>query len=110
MPLPRAPTGKSSSRSSKRSDSVLPVGEIVAAHAPRGFVRVRAYQPASPSLGAGQHVLLDLAGSLPAAEVESAAPHGRVLMLVAFAGATDRDGPAPLVGARSRLPTPGLAA
>src|SRR5207248_9651951 len=109
MPLPRAPTGKSSSRSSKISDSVLPVGEIVAAHALRGFVRVRAYQPASPSLGTGQHVLLDRAGSLSEAEVESAAPHGRGLMLVAFAGVTDRDGAEALVGARICVPTADLA-
>src|SRR2546425_912698 len=68
MPLRPAPTARSSSRSSKRSDPILPVGEIVAAHALRGLVRVRAYQPGSPSLGAGRHVLLDRAGSLSEAE------------------------------------------
>src|ERR1043166_479739 len=108
MPPPRVPTGKSSSRSSKRSDPVLPVGEIVAAHALRGLVRVRAYRPASPSLGAGRHLLLDPAGSLAEAEVESAAPHGRGLMLVAFVGVTDRDAAEALVGARIWVPTAAL--
>src|SRR2546422_5673048 len=109
MPLRPAPTARSSSRSSKRSDPILPVGATVAAHALGGLVRVRAYQPGSPSLGAGRHVLLDRAGSLSEAEVESAAPHGRGLMLVAFAGVTDRDGAEALVGARICVPTAHLA-
>ena len=85
------------------------MGEVVAAHALRGLVRVRAYRPASPSLGAGRHVLLDRAGFLSEAEVESAAPHGRGLMLVAFAGVTDRDAAEALVGTRICVPAADLA-
>src|ERR1043166_6992936 len=109
MPPRPAPTARSSSRSSKRSDSLVPVGEVVAAHALGGRVRVRAYQPASPSLEAGRHVLLDRAGSLHEAEVESAAPHARGLMLVGFAGVTDRDAAEALVGARICVPAADLA-
>src|SRR5437899_2778461 len=108
--LPRpAPTARSSSRSSKRSDPLVPVGEVVAAHALHGLVRVRAYQPAPPSLGAGRCVLLERAGALREAEVESAAPHGRGLLLVAFAGVTDRDAAEALVGARICIPRADLA-
>jgi 16S rRNA processing protein RimM len=85
------------------------VGEVVAAHALRGFVRVRGYQPAPPSLAPGRHVLLERAGSLTEIEVESVAPHARGLLLVAFVGVSDRDDAEALVGMRIRVPVADLA-
>ena len=87
----------------------MPVGEVVAAHALRGFVRVRAYQPAPPSVAAGRRVLLERTGSLRDAEIVSAAPHARGLLLVAFAGVADRDAAEALVGARICVPETELA-
>lgn len=66
------------------------MGEIVAAHALGGVVRVRAYQPPAPSLAPGREVILERAGSRRSARILSAAPHGRGLVLVAFEGVTDR--------------------
>src|SRR5712664_2901548 len=67
MPPRLARTARSSSRSSKRSEpaptgAVVAVGEIVGAHALRGWLRLRAYQPPAPSLVPGRRVLIALAG------------------------------------------------
>jgi 16S rRNA processing protein RimM len=107
MPPRLAPTGRSSSRSSKRSepaapatDGVVAVGEIVAAHALRGLLRVRAYQPPAPSLAPGRQVVLEHGDTRRRVTVVSAAPHARGLVLVALDGVTDRDAAEALVGAR----------
>src|SRR2546426_7474856 len=107
MPPRLAPTARSSSRSSKRSEPMprpdgeaLAVGEIVGAHALRGLLRVRAYQPPAPSLVPGRRVLIETAGSCREAEVLSAAPHGRGLVLMALAGVEGRTAAEALVGAR----------
>src|SRR5213080_206622 len=70
MPPRLAPTGRSSSRSSKRSEpapsptgAVVAVGEIVGAHALRGWLRLRAYQPPAPSLVPGRRVWIAQAGA-----------------------------------------------
>src|SRR5437763_1643688 len=97
MPPRLARTGRSSSRSSKRSEpapsptgAVVAVGEIVGAHALRGWLRLRAYQPPAPSLVPGRRVWIAQAGACRELEVRSAAPHGRGLVLLALAGADDR--------------------
>jgi 16S rRNA processing protein RimM len=97
-----ARTARSSSRSSKTSESAagdaVAVGEIVAAHALRGFVRVRVYQPPAPSLRAGALVVLERDGHRRDARIVSAAPHGRGRVLAALDGVTSRDAAEALVG------------
>src|SRR5437773_9341789 len=107
MPPRLARTARSSSRSSKRGEpapspngAVVAVGEIVGAHALRGLVRVRAYQPPAPSLAPGRRVLIEHAGACREVEVRTAAPHGRGLVLVALAGIDGRAAAEALVGAR----------
>ena len=99
-----ARTARSSSRSSKTSESTdgdaVAVGEIVAAHALRGFVRVRVYQPPAPSLCAGALVVVERDGHRREVRVVSAAPHGRGLVLAALDGVTSRDAAEALVGSR----------
>src|SRR5581483_1593479 len=107
MPPRPAPTARSSSRSSKRSEPPLPagdpvvaVGEVVAAHALRGMLRVRPYQPPAPSLSAGARALNEHGGFRREITVRSATPHGRARLLVALDGVTDRTTAEGLVGAR----------
>ena len=114
MPPRPAPIARSSSRSSKTSDGASPpgdastapdptavaVGDIVAAHALRGQVRVRAYQPPAPSLTAGRDVLLEHRGVWREAHVVTAGRHGHGLVLVTLDGVHDRDAAEALVGAR----------
>src|SRR5947199_255918 len=115
MPPRLAPTGRSSSRSSKRSEpapaptgAVVAVGEIVGAHALRGWLRLRAYQPPAPSLVPGRRVLIAQGGACRELEVRSAAPHGRGLVLLALAGVDDRGAAEALVGARVLVRTTDL--
>ena len=82
MPPRLAPTGRSSSRSSKRNEPATPategvvaVGEIVAAHALKGLLRVRAYQPPAPSLAPGRQIVVEHGDTSRQATVVSAAPH-----------------------------------
>lgn len=126
MPPRPAPIARSSSRSSKTSDgaslpgdaltapdhTAIAVGDVVAAHALRGEVRVHAYQPPAPSLVAGRRVLLERDGAWRDVGIVSAAPHGRAGVRVAFEGVADRDAAEALVGARvlvraADLPPPG---
>jgi len=108
MPLRLAPTAKSSSRSSKKSEPTVAVGEIVAAHALKGFVRVRAYQPPAPSVRPGGTILVERDGKCCEVRVLSAAPHARGLLLVALDGVTDRDAAEALVGSRLLVPAADL--
>jgi len=102
MRPPLARTARSSSRSSKTSESAagdaVAVGEIVAAHALRGFVRVHVYQPPAPSLRAGALVGLARNGHRRDVRIVSAAPHGRGRVLAALDGVTSRDAAEALVG------------
>jgi 16S rRNA processing protein RimM len=79
---------------------LIAVGEIVAAHALRGAVRMRAYQPPAPSLAAGVEIVLEQRGRRVPTRVLSAAPHARSQVLLALEGSTDRDAAEALVGAR----------
>src|SRR5262249_6507628 len=107
MPRPLAPTARSSSRSSKTSDpsatadtSAVAVGQGVGAHAMRGLLRMRAYQPRAPSLVAGGRIVLERDAVARATTVVSATPHGRGLVLLAIEGVADRTAAEALVGAR----------
>src|SRR2546426_9295148 len=107
MPPRLARTARSSSRSSKTSEpapspngALVAVGEIVGAHALRGWLRVCAYQPPAPSLVPGRRVLIAQAGACREREVLSAAAHGRGLVLLSLAGVDDRRAAEALVGAR----------
>ena len=87
---------------------MVAVGEIVGAHALRGWLRLRAYQPPAPSLVPGRRVLIAQAGACRELEVRSAAPHGRGLVLLALAGVDDRRAAEALVGARVLVRTTDL--
>jgi len=107
MPPRLARIARSSSRSSKRSDPTPPaapgsvaVGEIVAAHALRGAVRVRPYQFPAPSLIPGREIVLEHAGANRPATIVTAAPHGRTRLLVTLRDVADRSAAEALVGAR----------
>src|SRR2546428_12978352 len=113
MPPRLARTARSSSRSSKTSEpapsptgALVAVGEIVGAHALRGWLRLRAYQPPAPSLVPGRHVLIAQAGACPALEVRAATPPGPGVVPPALAGGGDRRAaPAP-----GRAPRPARGA
>jgi 16S rRNA processing protein RimM len=79
--------------------SAVAVGEVVGAHALRGWVRVRPYQPASPSLAAGRRVLLECDGAWREVTVTHAGAHGRGLLLLGLDGVSDRTGAEALRGA-----------
>src|SRR5215469_1436761 len=95
-----APIARSSSRSSKRSEPPgtggvseppggggvvepprVAVGEIIAAHALGGLVRVRPYQPPAPSLAPGRRVVIERDGERRPATLASVARHGRGTLL-----------------------------
>src|SRR3989442_13667857 len=105
MPPRLARTGRSSSRSSKISEpsptgAVVAVGEIVGAHALRGWLRLRAYQPPAPSLVPGRRVLIAQAGACRELEGRSAPPPGRGAVPLALPGVADpRAAEAPVRGA-----------
>ena len=91
---------------------MIAVGEVVAAHALRGVVRVRVYHPPATSLVAGRCVFLERDGVRSGVAVRSAAPFRGGLALVAFAGVGYRDAAEALVGSRvlvraRDLPPPG---
>jgi 16S rRNA processing protein RimM len=107
MPPRLARIARSSSRSSKRSEpttaaaaGTVAVGEIVSAHALRGLVRVRPYQPPAPSLAAGRQVVLEQDGARRTVTLVSVAAHGRALLLVALRDIDDRNAAEALIGAR----------
>jgi 16S rRNA processing protein RimM len=76
------------------------VGEIVGAHALRGLLRVRPYQPGTPTLAQGRRVLLESGGSWSEAEVTHAGAHGRGLLLLGLDGVGDRTAAEALRGTR----------
>lgn len=86
----------------------MAVGEVVGAHALRGCVRVRAFQPPAPSLVPGCEVVLDGPGGARPARVTVATPHGRGLVLVGFDGIHDRNAAEALVGSRLLVPVAAL--
>src|SRR2546427_13298210 len=105
MPPRLARTARSSSRSSKRSEpaptgAVVAVGEIVGAHALRGWLRLRAYQPPAPSLVPGRRVWIAQAGACRELGGRAAAPPGRGVVLLALAGVGGRGGAGALVRPR----------
>jgi 16S rRNA processing protein RimM len=121
MPSRPGRTGKSSSRSSRRSDdagggpsraappgalpatapdpTAVPVAELGSPHGLAGQLRLWPYQPGAPSLTAGRPVLLERDGRSFAATIAHVARHGRG-MLVALDGIADRDAAAALTGMR----------
>ncbi len=115
MPQPPAPTARSFSRSSKRSEPAaatpgepVAVGEIVAPHALGGILRFRPYQAPAPSLVPGRTVLVDTAAGRREMLVTSAAPHGRGLILLGLDGVHDRTAAEALVRARILVPAEAL--
>jgi 16S rRNA processing protein RimM len=88
---------------------LIAVGEIVGAHALRGLLRVRAYQPPAPSLAAGQQVVLAGPGGERRGRVTSAAPHGRGIVLLGLEGIVDRNAAEALAGTRVLVPAEDLA-
>ncbi len=70
--------------------TAVSVGQIVGAHALRGWVRLRPYQTLTASLVAGGRVFLERDGVRREARVTHAAPHGQGLVLLGLEGVTDR--------------------
>jgi 16S rRNA processing protein RimM len=66
------------------------VGEVVGAHALRGWLRVKAYHVPVPSLVPGRRVLLEREGAWREAVVTHAAAHGRGLLLLGLDDVSDR--------------------
>jgi 16S rRNA processing protein RimM len=82
---------------------------VVGAHALKGLLRVRAYQPPAPSLEPGRVVLVERADARHETTVRSAAPHGRGVVLVALDGVADRTAAEALIGSRLLVRTTDLA-
>jgi 16S rRNA processing protein RimM len=78
---------------------VVAVGEVVGAHALRGWVRMRPYQMPAASLTIGSSVLLERDGHRRHARVTHAAPHGGRLVLLGLEGVHDRTAAEALRGA-----------
>ncbi len=90
----------------------MAVGEIVAAHALRGAVRVRAYHPPAPSLVAGARIMLERDGETTPHRVIAASAFRGTLVLVQLDGVATRNAAEALVGSRvlvavGDLPPPG---
>ena len=75
------------------------VGEVVGAHALRGWVRVKPYQPSAPSLAPGRQVLLARDGVWREFTVSHTGAHGRGLMLLGLSDVMDRTAAEALCGA-----------
>jgi 16S rRNA processing protein RimM len=80
-------------------DTAVAVGEIVGAHALRGLLRFRPYQPPAPSLIDDLDVLLERGGQWREVHLSHVAPHGRLLLLT-LDDVGDRDAAEALRGAR----------
>lgn len=80
-------------------DTAVAVGEIVGAHALRGLLRFRPYQPPAPSLIDDLAVLLERDGEWREVRLAHVAPHGRMILLTIDAVA-DRDAAEALRGTR----------
>lgn len=76
------------------------VGVIGSAHALRGSIRLRPYQPPAPSLATGLEVLLERDGAWRAVRITSAAPQPNGTVLMQLDGVADRDAAEALRGAR----------
>ncbi len=72
----------------------------MAAHALRGAVRLRAYQPPAPSLAPGVEIVLEQRTLQRRTKVLTASPHARGQVLLSLDGTTDRTAAEALVGAR----------
>lgn len=80
--------------------TAVAVGEIVGAHALRGLLRFRPYQPPAPSLTDDLVVLLERDGQWREAHLAHVAPHGRNLLLMTLDEVVDRDAAEALRGTR----------
>lgn len=81
-------------------DTAVAVGEIVGAHALRGLLRFRPYQPPAPSLIDDLAVLLERRGQWREVRLTHVAPHGRNLLLLTLDDVSDRDAAEALRGTR----------
>ncbi len=75
------------------------VGEIVGAHALRGWVRLKPHQRETTSLAPGRRVLLTRDGAWREVEVLHARPHGRGMVLLGLDEVHDRTAAEGLRGA-----------
>lgn len=83
---------------------MVAVGEIVAAHALHGVVRIRAYHPPAPSLVAGAQILLARGDERQQRRIVTASPFRGSLVLVQLDGVSDRTSAESLVGNRVLVP------
>lgn len=90
--------------------TAIPVADVVGAHGLQGLLRVRPYHRDSEALDDGVEVLLERGGWWGKATLDSVAPHGRGLLLVAIEGIEDRDAAEATVGTRILVPAEALPA
>jgi 16S rRNA processing protein RimM len=76
------------------------IGTVQNAHALRGAIRLRPYQPPAPSLVAGLEVLLERDGAWRALRLTSAVPQPNGTLLLQLDGVADRNAAEALRGAR----------
>jgi 16S rRNA processing protein RimM len=75
------------------------VGQVIGAHALRGWLRVKPHQAPAPSLAAGRQILLERDGAWREATITHAGTHGRGLVLLGLDGVANRDAAEALRGA-----------
>ncbi|HEY7217057.1 MAG TPA: ribosome maturation factor RimM [Candidatus Binatia bacterium] len=63
------------------AEPVVPLGEIVATHGLKGWLKLNPFNPATTTLSSGAQVVVDKAGSQSAHEVEASSPHKHQLLV-----------------------------
>jgi 16S rRNA processing protein RimM len=63
------------------AEAVVPLGEIVATHGLKGWLKLNPFNPATRTLSSGTQVFVAKAGSPSAHEVEASSPHKHQLLV-----------------------------
>lgn len=90
--------------------TAVPVADVLGPHGLRGLLRVRPLQPDSPAVVAGATVLIERNGWWGTVQLESVAPHGSGILLVAIDAVGDRTAAEDLGRARLLVPAAALPA
>jgi 16S rRNA processing protein RimM len=63
------------------AEPVVPLGEIVATHGLKGWLKLNPFNPATKTLSSGAQIFVGKAGSQSAHEVEASTPHKHQLLV-----------------------------
>lgn len=63
------------------AEPVVPLGEIVATHGLKGWLKLNPFNPATTTLSSGAQVVVDKAGNQSVHELEASSPHKRQLLV-----------------------------